>query len=140
MAAELWPLGFESRRMRLDRIIQKADKIGAVRWTPTTINLFANGPVHGETRRGDEKEKEGNDETHQEGAGEPSRTAGGAASGAGWYMNLLAAPVKVLFDVFEVSVFRNEEAYLYPSDHFGLVAEFSMACGDTTSSQTKSNM
>jgi len=39
-----------------------------------------------------------------------------------WYT--LIAFLKVLFDLCGVNVLRSKRKYLYPSDHFGLIAEF----------------
>lgn len=101
---ELWPLGFENRLMRLDRLLLKSSNLA-----PTSIELFANQPVY---------------------ASESQSTTASPPRGRGWWATSVQAMkglAQLPMDYFDVSILRDPRVYLYPSDHFGLVATLTLS-------------
>eukprot|EP00357_Protocruzia_adherens_P028215 CAMPEP_0115010562 /NCGR_PEP_ID=MMETSP0216-20121206/23394_1 /TAXON_ID=223996 /ORGANISM="Protocruzia adherens, Strain Boccale" /LENGTH=344 /DNA_ID=CAMNT_0002378809 /DNA_START=567 /DNA_END=1601 /DNA_ORIENTATION=+ len=89
-----FPLGFETRRMRLDRILYKS-KTTIPRLNVKTLQIFAEKPLY-----------------------EPDRPH------PRMNMGIFKAFVTQLADLFGRSPFRRKEDYLFCSDHFGLTAQF----------------
>jgi len=157
MIPELWPLGYESRRMRLDRVIQKVEhETRELNWRPVSIDIFANQPVlegtredrqlnarkrkvENEEKKGKEKERENDDEEEPLVAHAPlqvekkrrTRMPWQAGFFAFWWYTLIAL-LKVLFELGGVNILRNRRKYLYPSDHFGLVVEIEASVSSTS--------
>lgn len=144
MIVEAWPLASRTRRMRLDRIILKSNPPQRQQnednkrkhnethlWEPRSMRLFGHQPVASPIEDEDEDE----DEERRALQFERERPRGIKAVlwwTAGWLTygpRLLKTLVAASFDLFGINAFRTVDDYLWPSDHFGLVAVLTTSDG-----------
>lgn len=90
MIYEMWPLGIEHRRMRLDRILMSSPLFEAEK-----VNFFLNDPIY----------------PHNE------DTSFDPIYYVRWPLRSITSQI---FDIFEVNLWRDPKEYLFPSDHFGI--------------------
>ena len=124
-------MAFESRRMRLDRIIFKsnpaqkgADESSSL-WKPESMHLFAHLPVASPI---EEDENEGQEREALQ--FERKRNRGWLLAWAVYILGWLTFPPRFLKALIAfscdllvgINIFRKVDDYLWPSDHFGLLA------------------
>ncbi|KAL6076315.1 hypothetical protein QOT17_002861 [Balamuthia mandrillaris] len=159
MLAETWPLAFESRRMRLDRIIYRClrsspsasfseeGRKSITAWQPHSICMFGDRPIFRKNGYDIDNDEEEEEEVQTKEAerrplihsdtdkrDKSSRMLMAAVACIRWPIRFVVALLAALFDLFRVNLFRRKEDYLFPSDHFGLVATLSLAPSPAPSS------
>ena len=125
-------MAFESRRMRLDRIIFKSnpsqkgdDESSSSLWKPESIRLFAHLPVASPI---EEDEDEGQEKEALQ--FERKRSRGWLLASFVYILGWLTFPPRFLKALIAfscdllggINIFRKVDEYLWPSDHFGLLA------------------
>lgn len=89
-------ISMEYRRMRLDRILYKSKEMNV-----KSIDMFGNEPIF---------------KTEVSNSFDPI-----------YYLRwTFRSIISLLFDAISYNIFREPKEYLYPSDHFGLIANFSI--------------
>jgi endonuclease/exonuclease/phosphatase family metal-dependent hydrolase len=137
MIGEAWPLASKTRRMRLDRIILKSTPRSSPFWTPESMRLFAHTPVASPIEEDEDEDQERKALRFERERQRQRKLV------AFWWMvgcltfvpRLLKMVVEASFDLFGVNVFRNVDDYLWPSDHFGLVAVLTASLEEESSSE-----
>lgn len=96
MIYEIFPISLEFRRMRLDRILLSSNFI-----KPQKVEFFCNKPIY---------------DNLKEYSFDPIYCIR-------WPLRSVSS---TLFDFFEINLWRDPKEYLFPSDHFGIYAEFTI--------------
>lgn len=126
MIVEAWPLASRSRRMRLDRIIlkSKVDQHNkeAPRWVPETMQLFGHRRVASPVREDEDAKSQERELLLFEREWKRRKVLWWLAGWVTYVPRLLKTLAASTFDLFGINAFRTVDDYLWPSDHFGLVA------------------
>jgi len=151
MICEAWPLASSMRRMRLDRILLKSNPRPQQHnkdskekekeahskssssltplWVPESMRLFAHQPVNAPIEQEDEDDNQEKAslafEKEMSKGGKPIAWFWWAAGWVTYGPRVVKTLVASSFDMMEINAFRNVDDYLWPSDHFGLVAVLS---------------